>query len=499
MKRYFSTILCISLFATLSVTADSYWVAFSDKNGTTGDIDKPEEFLSERTLARRSKYGIAIDSLDLPVSQAYIDSLRNIGASILFTSRWMNGATIETGDSSIVATLSQWRFVKDVERTQCEACYSPTHKRLPAIEQNASIDYGQAATQTNMLQLHKLHDIGYQGSGMHIAVIDNGFSNVDKSDYFAYVRPRIIHTRNFVNPQVSVYATGEHGSSVLSCMATKVEGYCGTAPEASYTLILTEDDKTEGLREVDAQVAAFEFADSIGADIITSSLGYAFDFDDSATNIPYTMLDGHHVRNSQAATIAARKGIVVCISAGNEGNKAWHYISSPADADSILTVGSVTAQGDKSPFSSFGPTADGRIKPDVCAMGTATYLYDPVDDDISTSRGTSFSTPIIAGTVACLWQALPDLNNMQIIQRIVKSATQAHNPDNAIGYGIPNVWAAFLGNSDDIKEAVNDSSPTQTVFYSLQGILIGTNEADLPPGIYIKTDGTMVHKMIVTK
>ncbi len=498
MKQPSPFILALLLCMSTTMLADSYWVAFTDKNGTVGDINHPETFLSERAVQRRTRQNIAIDSLDLPVSHTYLDSLANMGAEIIMVSRWLNGATIHTSDNNLINQLKNIGFIDSLQRTQIDNITHSTHKKLPAVNLSNSISYGSAKTQTEMLQLQKLHEAGFRGDGMYIAVIDDGFYNIDKSDYFDFVRERITSTRNFVQPQTDVYTVGGHGSSVLSCMAAYSENkYCGTAIDAAYSLIVTEDDYTESLREIDAQVAGFEFADSIGADIITTSLGYFAYFDDPSSDLTYADHDGYTLRNSRAANIAARKGMVVCVAAGNEGNDPWHYISCPADADSILAVGSVTSAQKKSGFSSFGPSADGRIKPDVCAMGTNTGLYDPQKNIITTSNGTSFSTPVLAGAVACLWQALPQLNNIQIIQRILQTASQADKPDNNIGYGIPNMWAAYIGEKTSIQETHNDTNPTNTQTYTLQGQPVGNDTRYLPSGIYIQRRGNQVTKIIL--
>ncbi len=498
MKQRFPVILALLVCVSTTLFADSYWVAFTDKKGTVGDINHPETFLSERAIERRTRQNIAIDSLDLPVSHIYLDSLATMGAEVLMVSRWLNGATIHTSDNALVKKLKNLAFIDSLQRTQLDNISYSTHKKLPTIYLDDPLSYGSAKTQTEMLQLQKLHEAGFRGDGMYIAVIDNGFYNVDKSAYFDRVRERITCTRNFVNPATDVYAVGGHGSSVLSCMAAYSENkYCGTAIDAAYCLIVTEDDDTESLREIDAQVAGFEFADSIGADIITSSLGYFAYFDDPTSDIPYAAHDGYTIRNSRAANIAARKGMVVCIAAGNEGDISWHYISSPADADSILAVGSVTSSREKSSFSSFGPTADGRIKPDVCAMGSNTSLYNPNNNTITTSNGTSYATPIMAGAVACLWQALPELSNIRIIQRILHTASLSDSPNNSIGYGIPDMWSAYLGEKTSIQETTNDPVATTTATFTLQGQPVGNDRKNLPSGIYIQREGNQVTKIIV--
>lgn len=493
--RRIPILLSLSFISAVAL-ADTYWVAFADKKGTA-DITLPKSFLSQRALDRRTKQNIAIDSLDLPVSPVYIDSLRLLGAKILFPSRWHNGVTVQT-DSTIAVRLSALPFVTKIERTQRENIQQSTRRKLPSVQQETSNPYGTTKTQTEMLHLQPLHEAGYQGKGMYIAVVDNGFPKVNTSTYFDSVRSRILYTRNLIDAATDVYSVGDHGSCVLSCMAAYKENtYCGTAIEASYCLIVTEDDDTESWREIDAQVAAFELADSLGADIITTSLGYYAHFDDPSMDFQYAMLDGKTLRNSRAATVAARKGMIVCVAAGNEGNDAWHYITAPADADSILAVGSVTSTGIQSNFSSFGPAADGRVKPDVCAMGTSTSLYNPSSDGLAYSNGTSFSTPQIAGAVACLWQALPNLNNMQIIERIRTMSSQFDAPNDSLGYGIPDMWSAYMGEKtavENIEAEPIETIEAETELYTLQGQRVENNH-NLPQGVYIKRQGSRVEKV----
>ncbi len=243
-------------------------------------------------------------------------------------------------------------------------------------------------------------------------------------------------------------------------------------------------------------VAAFEYADSVGADIVTVSLGYYY-FDDYHTDYTYAMHDGKTLRNSIAATIAARKGIMMCVSAGNEGDKTWHYISSPSDADSILTVGAVLSNGMHSAFSSYGPTCDKRIKPEVCAMGTAVPLIRPTGV-LSNANGTSFSCPIMAGMVACLWSALPELTNMELRERILRFASQANKPDNTLGYGIPDVWDSYLGYETKdamiLAEAIDWSD---AAIYDLHGRYISADTVHLTAGVYIQRKGVYTRKIIL--
>ncbi len=501
--RYIATFVLFALLGLLSVHADTYWIQFTDKQGTVGSLEQPEQYLSERALQRRVKQGIAIDSLDLPVSAVYRDSILYLGTHLVHQSRWHNGITVEIEDPAAIERINACSFVKYVERTQID--YMPLRRRKIAEEiyvdrisrtsTAASIDSLASDAFVQMLQLDSLHRRGLRGAGMQIAVVDNGFDGVDLLDAFADVN--VLDTKDFVSPNNDVYQQGSHGTMVLSTMAAQVANeYAGAATEASYYLLRTEDDATESIREVDAMVAAFEWADSVGADIITSSLGYSY-FDDWDTDYTYAMHDGRTLRNSMAATIAARKGILVCVSAGNEGDKAWHYISSPADADSILTVGSVTEHGFHSSFSSYGPTVDGRIKPEVCAMGSLTPVCTP-SGVLTHANGTSFSCPIIAGMAACLWGALPDLTNMELRECILRFASQNDAPDNTLGYGIPNVWDSYCGEKTMLPTLMVDNIDwTNAAVYDIHGRYVGQSLQRLPNGVYIQRCGQHARKVVL--
>ncbi len=499
MQKYLSIIyivFCLLGFST--VQASTYWVNFIDKKATPFSLDKPEEFLSQRAIERRQKQDIAIDSLDLPINPAYRDSIVAMGAIFVHQSRWHNGITVEIDTDSIIDKIRTLSFVKDIEKTaNREQNFGNRllRKKLQdsTTSQRLNLQTSQPLNFTTMLLLDSLHNRGYRGSDVHIAVVDNGFNSVNTLNAFS--QTTILGTYDFVQPGNNVYLQGDHGTMVLSTMAAQLTNeYVGTAPAASYYLLRSEDDDTESIREVDAMVAAFEWADSVGADIITSSLGY-FYFDDYTTDFTYEMHNGKTLRNSIAATIAARKGILVCISAGNEGNEAWHYISSPSDADSILTVGAVDENRVHSYFSSYGPTADNRIKPEVCAMGSNVSVVHPFDY-ITYVNGTSFACPITAGMAACLWEALPTLTNLQLRERIIQSASQYTAPDNTLGYGIPNAWLAYIG-SDTALPSVEASTETQSAYYDTQGRFMGTSIKHLPAGIYIRKTGNNITKVIL--
>jgi subtilisin family serine protease len=299
--------------------------------------------------------------------------------------------------------------------------------------------YGPSFRQIAMLNGHLLHNEGAQGQGMLIGVLDSGFEGVDVSAAFAAIRDRngIVLARDLVDGDENVYDEHTHGRSVLSCMAANLEGQLvGTAPGADYVLLRTEDVETEYPIEEDNWVMGAELADSLGCDVLNTSLGYT-QFDDSTMDHSYADLDGRTLRISIAAGIASRKGMIPVNSAGNSGSSPWHFISAPADAIDILTVGAVGDVEQHAPFSSFGPSADGRVKPDVCAMGWGTTVLRPGVDSVASANGTSFAAPVLAGLVACLWQLHPTRNAQEVMEAVRSSASFFYTPNDAYGFGVP--------------------------------------------------------------
>lgn len=427
-----------------------YWVQFTDKKNSLYSIDKPQEYLSVKAILRREKQNIKIDSTDLPIKPDYIDSVLSKGAILRNRSKWLNGITIAVTDPSAIKKIKSLPFVKKIENT-----YNPnipgekikterkTFFRKKVI--NANNGYGNAFDQINMHNGWWLHKAGYKGEGMVIAVMDGGFQNANSISAFAQAwnNGQILGSKDFVNAQTDIFAENYHGEHVLSVMAAyDYDKYIGTAPEASYWLLRTENEISESPAEIDNLVAGLEFADSVGVDIITTSVGY-FKFDNSLLSYKYSDMNGKTCRASLAETMAARKGIIVVNSAGNEGESAWHYIVAPGDADSIITVGSVNISKERSPFSGFGPTVDKRIKPTVCALGTNTAIINE-NGEVSANSGTSLAAPIIAGLTACLWEAFPNLSAQEIIELIKKHSSKYENPNNEIGYGIPDFYASYM-------------------------------------------------------
>lgn len=436
-----------------------YFVTFTDK-AQTG-----EPALSPRAVEQRTKWNIATDALDYPVNETYLQNLRQRGVSIYHTSRWFNGATCEM-EPETADQVKVLNFVQSVEMTrEGGSTRAGAPKRRLETESTVELRTDTAVQWTNkqleVYNLPPLHNAGYKGQGILMTVCDGAFANANQMSCF---RPSLeLGHFDFTDDTDDFYGyTGDHGTKCLSAISGIMEGYTGAATEASYYLMRSEERLTESPKEMDNLVAALEKADSLGVNIFSVSLGYA-QFNNPAWNInKETDLDGQKTRVSRAATIAARKGMLVCVAAGNEGAGEWRQISVPCDADSVLTVGAVDTLRQIGDFSSYGPTSDGRIKPEVCAVGVRTTLINP-SGTIVNSNGTSFATPLLAGMAACLWSALPNENAMQIRERIIRSAEHygSPDPDHHYGYGIPDAWTAFTMNLPTGLEHVTKAQETK--------------------------------------
>jgi len=431
------------LIATAGIRAQVsyyFYVQFTDKNNSQYSLSKPLEFLSERAVARRTSFGLSCDSTDLPVNPSYIKQIKDLSIPVHCQSKWMNGATVLLPDSGMMSQVRRLPFVKFVEYSG--KLTGPVQAPKGKYKIKTTFDYGIAAGQINQLNGTTLHNEGYRGKGIQIGVIDAGFMSVNTNTAFDSLRlqGRLLGTKDIINPNSDIYSEDSHGAMVLSTMAGNVPGqFLGTAPDASFWLIRTEYVPTEYKVEPDFWCSGIEFADSVGVDIATSSLGYST-FDDPSMNFTYADMNGKVCRASRAANLASKKGIIVTVATGNEGEKTWHYISSPSDADGIITVGAVTSDGTPSYFSSFGPSSDGRVKPEVCATGSFSAIISSAGTP-SNGDGTSFATPIMAGMMACLLQrykaidALTDVPT--ILNSVFKSGSLYNNPTDQMGYGIP--------------------------------------------------------------
>ncbi|HEX2395534.1 MAG TPA: S8 family serine peptidase, partial [Bacteroidales bacterium] len=424
-----------------------YRVVFKDKGTSEYSIEEPEKFLSPAALERRRKHGIQVTESDLPVSTYYINTIQDYGVRVLSVSKWFNSITIEVNDSTVLPQIGALTFVDKHVVTAHE-----TYKTKTAVSRNNmslnlfdQMNYGPSWWQTAVHNGQLLHNNGFTGNGITIALLDAGFSNVDTLPVFnrLFENGRIIGTRDFVQPGNSVYREATHGMSVLSIIGGyQSEGLIGTAPDASFWLLRSEDGGSEYIIEEDNWIAAAEFADSAGADIINTSLGYSV-FNDSTQNHTYADMDGNTTRVSKAADIAASKGMIVIVSAGNQGNAKWKYITAPADADSVLTVGAIDRSKTIASFSSRGPSSDGRIKPNVVSIGQGVFVGN-IDGSIRQGNGTSFSAPVITGLTACLWQANPEAKAGEIYSAIIESSDRFYNPNSDYGYGVPDFHLANL-------------------------------------------------------
>ena len=438
----FALNICLGTFAQFT-PGDTlkYRISLKDKAATDYSLQKPEMYLSKKSIERRKRQGLGIDSTDLPVCKKYVDAIRKKGVHVLVTGKWDNFVTVSCNDSMLIAEIAGLPFVRSTERVW-RGVAKRASERDSLINKPLRTDslYGPAITQIKMSHADRLHEAGFKGQGMTIAVIDAGFHNVDKIEAMKNIN--ILGTRDFVNPEADIYAESSHGMSVLSCMAMNQPNVMiGTAPEASYWLLRSEDEYSENLVEQDYWAAAIEFADSVGVDLVNTSLGY-YSFDDPAKNYRYRDLNGHYALMSREAAKAADKGIVVVCSAGNSGSGSWKKITPPGDAENVITVGAVNKYGVLAPFSSVGNTADGRVKPDVVAVGLGSDVMG-TDGNLRHANGTSFSSPIMCGMVACLWQACPELTAKEIIELVRRSGDRAVFPDNIYGYGIPDLWKAY--------------------------------------------------------
>ena len=458
MKKVLLHFLCLLLFVASiqAQTPTKYWVQFKDKQGSTYSIDRPQEFLSPRAVENRKTFKIPITETDLPVCEHYIQTVMALDSNmLLFTqSKWLNGITVYSEKDSIQQEIEKLPNVLYCEITNISK--TPEERGLESYEYpyttpnfimqpTNNFDYGNSLTQLRVNNIHWLHRLGYTGVGVAIAITDGGFLNVDTLRYFAKLREegRLLGAKNFVELHASPFRKDNHGTMVLSCIAANVPGeLVGSAPNVMVYLAKTEDGRSETKIEEDNWVAGVEWADSLGCHILNASLGYS-QFDDTvAQPRHYSDLTGKVSRASQAATIAASKGMIVCNSAGNSGAQKWKYISCPADAHDILTVGAVTITGEKAKFSSYGPTADGRIKPDACAVGENTYVGNQRSQTV-TANGTSFSSPLLSGMMACLREAFPRKSNYEMMDAVRKSGDLFTNPTSGLGYGITDFLKAY--------------------------------------------------------
>jgi hypothetical protein len=477
MRKYFFLGILITVFSPaltsaqdkpMPIMADTfrfYWVEFTDKNDSPYSVKEPQAYLSEKAIARRKKYRIPITENDFPPNPSYLKKISEKGGKVMHTSRWLNAVTFTIPQDSL-EPLEQLSFIKGIKYVGIQIRGGARIGRTVNMDSLRTKPvkkdyYGYGQQQIEMLQGDELHKKGYTGEGVTIAVLDGGFTGVDISPFFEELRAdgRLLPGYDFVDLDTTVFESSSHGTRVLSCMAAKIPKLMvGTAPDATYICLKTEDVSTENPLEECHWIAGIEYADSLGADVVTSSLGYTR-FDDTLLNHRLEELNGMVALASRASAYASKKGMLVLNSAGNEGNSSWRHIGIPADVNETLTVGATTLKGDLATFSSVGPTADERIKPDIVAAGSGVSLVDAYSYRVSRGSGTSFSTPIVAGMTACLFQAFPKKTSEQLFEAIRKTASLADTPNNEMGYGIPDYNKAYEFLRKDIRGIQHQPEP----------------------------------------
>jgi len=451
----------VGIFVVLAVIANAqtgrYLVQLRDKAQNPYSLANPAQFLSARSIARRARYHLAYDNTDLPVTPAYIDSIKSVASvTVLNVSKWLNQISIQTTDAAALAKINAFPFVQGAtfiasrnprENTGPENVM-PNTKSASGIQSATTVtqqyDYGAAAAQVAIHNGSFLHEIGLQGQGMILSLLDAGFYQYTSLKAFDSVNlaGQVLGTWDFVAREASVAEDNQHGMYCFSIIAANIPGaFVGTAPKASFYLFRTEDDASEYPIEEHNWVCAAERVDSAGGDVISSSLGYST-FTNPVLNHLYSDLDGDKTMAATGADLAAKKGLLVVVAAGNEGDKPWKYIMTPADGDSVLAVGAVNTRGEIASFSSYGPSADGRVKPDVASVGAGTVIQSTANT-VATGNGTSFACPNMAGLATCLWQGFPEYDNMKIIEVLRRSGNRFQSPDNRTGYGIPDVKKAM--------------------------------------------------------
>ena len=534
IKKLHFLLLWFGLSATIyAQNPTCYRIYLSDKNNTPYSVENPLEYLSQRAIDKRVRFNIPITEQDLPVNPQYKQQILALDPlmQLLAISKWMNTITVYCPDSTIVPLIANLPFVDSIKAVGNYILHEPpvfqnpdnpisiVHNSLSNAKDN--IEYGLGFGQIALLNGIPLHEEGFHGEGMLIAVIDGGFLGIETTSFYQ----QLVNEGRFFGhyslmPDFADTLVGisseTHGTIVTSTMAANTNGeLVGTAPGASYALIHTEWVDTEEIIEEDFWANGAEIADSLGADVINSSLGYRMFPDFPQNDITYENMDGVNSIASRCATILGQKGVIVCVAAGNDGNGEFYHVNRPGDAFDILCVGACTSDSVIAGFSSRGPSYDGRVKPDITSQGVETACIYP-DDALAFANGTSLATPVAAGMCACLWQAMPQYSSTEMMQMIRESGHLYDNPNPEYGYGIPNfyqVYASHVGIHDynplqisvypnpvtDKLNIVNPDGNIQTItLYNASGQLVlqttvphspilEINVANLSNGFYIGT------------
>jgi serine protease AprX len=468
-------LLCLPVFGFAQM--QDAWIYLADKQNVPTSISNPISILTQKAIDRKNAHGVIIDERDVPVNETYITQLKNAtGITVMAKSKWFNAVHVRGNETDINNLTTTLPFIDHIDFADksLNAPKKAQVKRQSKLENTLTVfNYGNAANQIQMIKGNELHLANYTGTGMTVAVLDAGFPNVNTMASFQRLRDagNLLDDYDFVNRDHDVYTntSSSHGTWVLSTMAGYVENqYVGTAPDASYYLFITEDAPFENPVEESYWVEAAERADSLGVDVINTSLGYTT-YDNPNYNYTMADMDGNTAFITQGANMAFEKGMLLVNSAGNSGNDSWGIVGAPADAAGVLSVGAVKSDGTYASFSSRGNATQPTRKPDVVAQGQASYVID-INDAIGTLNGTSFSSPIMTGGIVCLWQALPNKTNAEIMQLVRESASQYNTPDYFLGYGIPDLQVALnsalsLIDTDIVGSIKVFPNPTNSALY----------------------------------
>ncbi len=445
-RKFPAVVLLVLVSFVAPAQENRYMVFFTNKDGIEQTIDRPIDFLSEKAIHRRLEQNIDITERDLPVAQSYVQGVRNTGATTYFTTRWLNGVLVAC-EPSVLPEIQALSYVERVEYVAPPMRESSGGRASSNHRRNSKNIGVETETPLKMLGLDRLHQEDIFGSGVTIAILDSGFPGVKDGPAFRHILDdnRFLSdvSYDFVHDSPDVFQYDDHGTEVLSVIAGELpDAFTGGAPKATFQLYVTEEVPTEYRIEEYNWLFAAERADSAGADIIHSSLGY-YDFDDETMNYSLQQMDGKTSVATRAAQWAADRGIVVVVSAGNEGNiPTWRIVTAPADAIDVMAIGAVNNQGVKTGASSIGPTADNRIKPDLVALGMGVRVVRG-SGQISSVSGTSLSAPLVTSLAAGVMEYYPELGSKEVVALLKQTASQATTPDNLLGYGIPNFQAVI--------------------------------------------------------
>ena len=455
MKKKFLLISILFIFFSVcSQENEDAWVFMKDKPNSATFLANPLQMLSQRSIDRREKSNISIDEKDVPIHQVYYTKLKNeVTIAVLGKSKWLNAVHVQGTVTQINDLFSKFNFIESIEfankslntNEKSKVNNSPSDHFSKFNEVQTDFNYGAADNQIKMLKGDYLHQQGFTGQNQVIAIIDAGFPNVNTLSAFQRLRDnnQILGGYNFADRNANYYTRNSHGTHVLSTIAGYIENeFVGTAPDAKFYLFISEIAETETVLEETLWVEAAERADSLGVDMINTSLGYTT-YDNPNHSHSYADMDGNTTFISRGAEIGVSRGMILVNSAGNSGASSWRYVGAPADASSVFSIGAVNADENIASFSSFGPTADNRIKPDVLAQGQNTTIVNFSSGSVSTSNGTSFSSPVMAGVIACFWEAFPNKTNVEIMNLIRNYSDKYNNPTDQYGYGIPDFEAAY--------------------------------------------------------